>query len=77
MCRPVHIWVFWLNAKNVTSGSSSIYVDKNGSIPIDAILQQAQLPVLGTESFDHSENITSDIHRFNLGGQGAAWALPC
>jgi hypothetical protein len=62
---------FLLNAKNETSGSSSIFVDKNGSIPIDAILQQAQLPVIGAESFDHSENITSDIHRFNIGGQGA------
>jgi len=60
-----------LNAKNVTSGTSSIYVDKAGEIPVDAILQQAQQQPIGPQSFDHTENITSDIHRFNFGIQGA------
>ena len=31
-----------LNAKNLTSGRSSIYVDKDGFIPIDMILQLAE-----------------------------------
>jgi hypothetical protein len=62
---------FLLNASNITSGSSSIYVDKTGNIPIDPILQLAQQPAIGEQSFAHNENITSDIHRFNIGGQGA------
>ncbi len=61
-----------LNAKNVTKGSSSIFVDKAGTIPVDGILQQAGYPTIGSQSFDHTENITSDIHRFNVGGQGIA-----
>lgn len=60
-----------LNAKNVTSGTSSIYVDKAGQIPIDGILQQAQLPAIGQQSFDHTEKINSDIRRVNAGIQGA------
>ena len=59
-----------LNAKNVTSGSSSIYIDKEGNLPVDAILQQAQMPLIGEQSFDHNEDIAADIHRFNVGGQG-------
>lgn len=60
-----------LNAKNLTSGSSSIYIDKAGTLPVDAILQQAQIPPIGVQSFDHTEDIFADIHRFNIGGQGA------
>ncbi len=60
-----------LNAKNVTSGSSSIYLDKSGNIPLDPILQLANLPTVGKLSFDHNENITKDIHKFNTGVQGA------
>lgn len=60
-----------LKAKNVTSGSSNIYIDKGGSLPVDAILQQGQLPLIGVLSFDHNEDITRDIHKFNTGGQGA------
>jgi hypothetical protein len=61
-----------INAKNVTSGNSAIYIDSEGTLPIDAILQQAQFPTIGQQSFDHTENITSDVHRLNVGGQGAA-----
>jgi hypothetical protein len=60
-----------LNAKNITSGSSSIYIDPEGTMPIDDILALAQQPPVGVQSFDHTENITSDVHRFNFGGQGA------
>lgn len=60
-----------LNARNITSGSSSIYVDSDGFIPVDAILQLAEMPPLGRQSFDHDEDITGDVHRFNVGGQGA------
>ena len=60
-----------LNAKNVTSGSSSIYIDKEGNLSVDAILQQAGMPLIGKQPFDHNEDITADIHRFNVGGQGA------
>lgn len=62
---------FLVNAKNITSGSSAIYVDKGGNLPLDAILIVAQQPPMGDQSFDHTENITSDVHRFNIGGQGA------
>jgi len=59
-----------LNAKNITSGSSSVYYkDSNGIFPIDAILSDEMK--IGELPFDHTENITSDIHRFNVGGQGA------
>jgi hypothetical protein len=59
-----------LNAKNITSGSSGIYLDKAGNNPIDAILQLAELPPIGAVPFDNTQNITSDIHRFNIGAQG-------
>jgi hypothetical protein len=60
-----------LHAENVTRGSSPIYVDKDGVYSVDAILLQAQLPAIGVQSFNHSEDITSDINKVNLGGQGA------
>lgn len=60
-----------LNAKNVTSGSSGIYIDKEAILSVDAILQLAQLPPIGSQSFDHNEDITGDIQKFNVGGQGA------
>lgn len=61
-----------LNAKNVTSGTSEIYIDSEGNEPLDAVLQEAQFPTIGQQSFAHTENITSDVHRLNVGGQGAA-----
>ena len=67
----IAVMVWLMNAKNITSGSGSIYIDKAGTLPVDAILQLAQMPPVGALSFDHTENITSDIHRFNIGGQGA------
>lgn len=60
-----------VKAKNITSGSSSIYVDKGGNLPVDAFLILAEQPAMGAIPFDNSENITPDIHRFNVGGQGA------
>lgn len=60
-----------LNAQNKTRGSSGIYIGKDGNLSVDAILQLADLPPLGKLSFDHVEDIKSDIHRFNVGGQGA------
>ena len=60
-----------INAKNITSGSGSIYIDKAGTMPVDAILQQAGMPIIGSQSFDQSTDISSDIHKFNVGGQGA------
>ncbi len=62
---------FLLNAKNITSGSSGIYVDKAGQISVDAILELGGLDPLGSLPFDHNEDITSDVNNFNVGGQGA------
>ncbi len=60
-----------LNAKNVTSGSSQIFIDDSGNFPVDALLVLAELPPMGALSFDHTENITSDVHKFNFGAEGA------
>jgi hypothetical protein len=62
---------FLINAKNITSGSSSIYINSQGTLSVDDILQIAQMPPMGEQSFNHTENITSDIHRLNIGGEGA------
>lgn len=59
------------NAKNITSGSSNVYIDKEGNLSVDAIIEQAGMSPIGKQSFDHNEDITADIHRFNVGGQGA------
>jgi hypothetical protein len=61
-----------MHAKNVTSGSSAIFVDKAGRIPVDPIITSGGGQAIGDVSFDHTENITSDVHRFNVGGEGAA-----
>lgn len=61
-----------LNSRNITSGSSSIYVDSKGEVPVDGILQQAQLPPIGVQSFDVDKDVTSDIRRINVGGEAAA-----
>jgi hypothetical protein len=67
---------FLINAKNITSGSSPVFVDDAGMISVDDILEQAKQPPVGPQSFDHTENITSDVHRFNFGGQvGAGFEL--
>jgi hypothetical protein len=62
---------YLMNAKNITSGSSSIYIDGKGTVPLDAILQQAGMQGIGEVNFTSDENITSDTHRFNVGGEGA------
>lgn len=49
-----------LSAKNVTSGSSIIYLDPKHTQPITATPQ----------SFDNTENIKSDLHSFNAGISG-------
>jgi hypothetical protein len=60
-----------LNAKDITKGNSSIYLDKAGNIPLDGVLALAGLPTVGEQSFDNTQDITSDIHRINAGLQGA------
>ncbi len=62
---------FLVNAKNITSGSSQIYIDKDGNLALDDVLIVAQQTPMGAQSFNHTENITSDVRRFNIGGQGA------
>jgi hypothetical protein len=59
-----------MNANNITSGSSNIYIDKAGMQSVDAVLLQAGMNAMGKQSFDHTEDITSDINRLNVGGQG-------
>ncbi|HKK42238.1 MAG TPA: porin family protein [Bacteroidales bacterium] len=61
-----------VSAKNVTKGSDYIYINKEGTITIDDVFQQAQIPyTVGVQNFDHTENISSDVHRLNVGGEGA------
>jgi hypothetical protein len=64
---PLRIYVdagpfagFLLSAKQATSGSSAIYADAGG--------QQA-LPV-GTQTFDTTQNIKSQLNSFNFGAEG-------
>jgi hypothetical protein len=61
-----------LNAKDVTSGTSLMYIDKDGTLTLDAILAQVNYPGIGPQSFDNTQDITSDVHRLNAGGQGTA-----
>jgi len=49
-----------LSAKNVSSGSSNIYLDD----------QQTQPVTSDAQSFDNTENIKSDLHSFNTGISG-------
>jgi len=51
---------FLLNAHQVTSGSSIIYIDANHTIPLS---QQAQ-------SFDATTDIKDQLHTFNIGLSG-------
>lgn len=51
---------YLLNAKNITKGSSRIYLDPGKTQPVTAEPQ----------SFDHREKITGDLHRFNTGISG-------
>jgi len=51
---------FLLSGKNKTEGSSEVYLDSG---------HQQALPV-GAQSFDNTENIKDDLHRFNAGING-------
>lgn len=53
---------YLLSAKNITSGSSIIYLDK----------QQTQPLSNESQSFDNTENVRSDLHKFNSGISGEA-----
>ncbi|SHN43323.1 porin family protein [Chitinophaga sp. CF418] len=49
-----------VSAKNETSGTSEVYLDSG---------HQQALPI-GAQSFDNTENIKDDLHRFNAGING-------
>jgi Outer membrane protein beta-barrel domain len=61
-----------MEAKNVTSGYSYIYLDPNKNLSLDDALQLAGQSGLGSLNFNDSQKITSQLHRFNVGGQAAA-----
>jgi len=50
---------FLLSAKQVTKGTSMIFMDPNGLIPV------SQAP----ESFDEKTNVKSSLHHFNVGAE--------
>ncbi len=50
---------YLLNAKNINSGSSPVYEDKDETVQLAP-----------TQSFDSTQDITADIKRFNFGIQG-------
>jgi hypothetical protein len=56
---------FLLNAKTITQGTSSIYVDKNGT-PLSI---ESDIPI-PPQNFDQTTIITSDIKTFNTGITG-------
>lgn len=51
---------YLLKAKNITKGSSIIYLDEAKKTPISP----------SPQSFDHKDIITGDLHRFNVGISG-------
>lgn len=51
---------FLLSAKNVTNGTSEIYLDDQHSQPLPT----------GSQSFDNTENVRNDLHKFNAGING-------
>lgn len=51
---------FLLNAKNITKGSSYIYLDNTKTQPVSSAPQ----------SFNSKDNVISDLHRFNAGISG-------
>jgi hypothetical protein len=62
---------YLLNARNKTSGTSSIFTDKNGSVVmIPNPGNPDQYIPLPAQSFDANTNITSDIKKFNFGING-------
>jgi hypothetical protein len=62
---------YLLNARDKTSGTSSIYTDKNGTLLMIPNPQNPdQYIPLPAQSFDANTNITSDINKFNFGING-------
>lgn len=62
---------YLLNARNKTSGSSYIYINKTGTMVMMPDPQNpGQYIPLPSQSFDANTNITSDINRFNVGLNG-------
>jgi len=62
---------YLLNARNKTSGTSSIFTDKNGTVLMIPNPQNPdQYIPLPAQSFDANTNITSDIKKFNFGING-------
>ncbi|MBN8865075.1 MAG: PorT family protein [Sphingobacteriales bacterium] len=51
---------YLLNAKNITKGSSIVYLDPKKTQPLSSQML----------SFDSKDNVTSDLHRFNAGISG-------
>jgi hypothetical protein len=62
---------YLLNARNKTSGTSSIFTDKSGTLLMIPNPQNPDqyIPLLA-QSFDANTNITSDIKKFNFGING-------
>lgn len=62
---------YLLNARNKTSGTSSIFTDKGGTLLMIPNPQNPdQYIPLPAQSFDANTNITSDINKFNFGING-------
>lgn len=55
-----------LKARQKSSGSSIVYSDKQGTMPLSVDQHGVPFPV----SFDSDSNITNDIKRFNIGVTG-------
>ncbi len=62
---------FLLNATEKTSGTSSIYIDKNGDPLVIPFPNGGATPI---ESFDASTDVTSSINRVNIGIAGGVGA---
>ncbi len=57
-----------LDAKNITSGSSNVYLDEKHTQPVITD-PNSQTPLV--MSFDNTENIKSQLHTFNAGVEGS------
>jgi hypothetical protein len=57
---------FLLSAKNVTSGTSAVYFDKQGTQPVPADTLGTPLP---PQNFDATTDAKGDLRRFNFGVQ--------
>ncbi|MCQ6961574.1 outer membrane beta-barrel protein [Mucilaginibacter aquariorum] len=66
---PFHVYVgagpfacILVSASQVTGGQSPFYADPAGQQPLPG----------GSQSFDHTQNIRKELHRFNAGAEGLA-----